>query len=55
MGAMGGAGGRGQGTEDSEHQRNYVQDTDEAFSFDGDDELRDPQTGQMIMPPTIGE
>ncbi|MEY7970978.1 hypothetical protein AB8O38_03130 [Saccharomonospora xinjiangensis] len=55
MGAMGGAGGRGQGAEDSEHQRNYVQDTDEAFSFDGDDELRDPQTGQMIMPPTIGE
>jgi hypothetical protein len=56
MGAMGGAGGRGQGGEDSEHQRRFVQDTDEAFSLDGgDDDLRDPETGHFVVPPTLGE
>ncbi len=54
MGAMGGAAGRGPGSEDSEHQRNYVQDTDEAFSLGDEEDLRDPQTGHIITPPTIG-
>lgn len=56
MGAMGAPGGRGQGAEDSEHQRNYIEDTDEAFSFGEDDEeWRDPETGHIVTPPTIGE
>ncbi|GAA1250177.1 hypothetical protein GCM10009676_40990 [Prauserella halophila] len=57
MGAMGGAGkGGGQGSEDEEHQRKYVADTDEAFDLtEGDEVLRDPRTGFVATPPTIGE
>lgn len=56
MGAMGGAGGRGgQGGDDSEHQRQYVQSTDEAFALTEKGEvLRDPNTGNIVTPPTIG-
>ncbi|WP_298178749.1 hypothetical protein [Saccharomonospora sp.] len=55
MGAMGGAGRGGQGSEDQEHQRQYVQATDEAFLLTEDGEvLRDPTTGHAIAPPTIG-
>ncbi|MBK1788515.1 hypothetical protein [Prauserella cavernicola] len=55
MGAMGGGAGRGRGSDDEEHQRQYVQDTDEAFSLTDDDEpLRDPNTGAVVTPPTIG-
>jgi hypothetical protein len=54
---MGGAGaGRGgQGGEDDEHQRQFVQDTDEVFSLADDEILRDPVTGEVVAPPTIGE
>lgn len=56
MGAMGGAGaGRGQGSENEEHKRQYVQDSDEAFKLTEEDEiLRDPETGNVVTPPTIG-
>ncbi|EHR48597.1 hypothetical protein SacmaDRAFT_0288 [Saccharomonospora marina XMU15] len=56
MGAMGGAGaGRGQGHEDEAHERRYVQDSDEAFKFaESDGVLRDPDTGNVVTPPTIG-
>lgn len=55
MGAMGGAGRGGQGGDDSEHRNNYVQATDEAFALtDGDEALRDPETGHVVTPPTIG-
>ncbi|MBB3049263.1 hypothetical protein FHS23_000258 [Prauserella isguenensis] len=56
MGAMGGAGRGGQGGEDEEHQRKYLADSDEAFSLTEDGEvLRDPVTGHVVTPPTIGE
>jgi len=55
MGAMGGAGRGGQGGDDQEHQRQYVQATDEAFQLTEDGQvLRDPNTGHVITPPTIG-
>ena len=56
MGAMGGAAGRGgQGGGDEEHQRQYVQATDEAFALTENGEvLRDPVTGNLVAPPTIG-
>lgn len=55
MGGMGGGAGRGQGGDDSEHQRKYVQDTNEVFQFTEDGEhLRDPETGHSVAPPTIG-
>jgi hypothetical protein len=56
MGAMGGGAGRGQGSEDQEHKRNYVQATDEVFSLvdEQGEKLRDPETGHLIAPPTIG-
>ncbi|MGW9309874.1 hypothetical protein ACWGPQ_17910 [Saccharomonospora azurea] len=55
MGAMGGAGRGGQGGGDEEHQRQYVQSTDEAFALTEDGEaLRDPVTGNIVAPPTIG-
>ena len=55
MGAMGGAGRGGQGGDDQEHQRQYVQATDEAFQLIEDGQvLRDPNTGHVITPPTIG-
>lgn len=57
MGAMGGAGrGGGQGSEDEEHQRKYVADTDAHFALTEEGEvLRDPKTGFVATPPTIGE
>ncbi|KID27978.1 hypothetical protein HQ32_03187 [Prauserella sp. Am3] len=56
MGAMGGGAGRGQGGDDEEHQRQYVVSTDEAFALTEDGEvLRDPTTGNVVTPPTIGE
>lgn len=56
MGAMGGAGaGRGKGSEDEEHKRQYVQDSDEPFKLNETGEvLRDPDTGNVVTPPTIG-
>jgi hypothetical protein len=56
MGAMGGAGaGRGGQGGDEEHQRQYVQATDEAFALTENGEvLRDPTTGNVVAPPTIG-
>lgn len=56
MGAMGGGAGRGgQGGGDEEHQRQYVQASDEAFALTEDGEvLRDPVTGNAVAPPTIG-
>lgn len=56
MGGMGGAGRGGQGGGDEEHQRKYLADTDEAFALTDDGEvLRDPVTGHVVTPPTIGE
>lgn len=56
MGAMGGAGRGGQGGDDEEHQRQYVLPDDEAFALTEDGEvLRDPSTGNVVTPPTIGE
>ncbi|EHK82832.1 hypothetical protein SZMC14600_19974, partial [Saccharomonospora azurea SZMC 14600] len=44
-----------QGGGDEEHQRQYVQSTDEAFALTEDGEaLRDPVTGNIVAPPTIG-
>ncbi|WP_410666976.1 hypothetical protein [Amycolatopsis sp. cmx-4-68] len=51
-GAMAPGAGRGKGEEDREHQRKYVLDEDQLF--DGDDGLRDPETGYRAAPPTIG-
>ncbi|MBB3662260.1 hypothetical protein FB384_001164 [Prauserella sediminis] len=56
MGGMGGAGRGGQGGDDEEHQRKYLADTDEAFTLTDEGEvLRDPVTGHVVTPPTIGE
>ncbi|OLT46520.1 hypothetical protein BJF85_16940 [Saccharomonospora sp. CUA-673] len=56
-GAMGGGAGRGQGAQDEDHQRKYVVPTDEAFSLveEEGEVLRDPTTGKVVTPPTIGE
>lgn len=58
MGPMGGAGG-GRG-EDQEHQRKYIQDSDEWFKPERDEDggiMRDPTTGFVVLPPggVIGE
>lgn len=57
-GMMGAGAGRGQGSEDSEHQRKYIQDTDDWFKPERDEDggiLRDPVTGMPVVPPVIGE
>lgn len=57
-GMMGAGAGRGQGGEDSEHQRKYGLDSDEWFKPERDEDggvLRDPLTGMPVVPPVIGE
>ncbi|RJQ76452.1 hypothetical protein [Amycolatopsis panacis] len=55
MGGMG-AGGKGKGEEDKEHQRKYGIDDDSAFTLVDDEGERvlDPRTGLPPTPPTIG-
>ncbi|MCP2236623.1 hypothetical protein [Prauserella halophila] len=56
MGGAGGGGRGGQGGDDEDHQRKYIADTDHAFSLtEGEEVLRDPVTGHVVTPPTIGE
>jgi len=56
-GMMGGGAGRGgQGSEDEDHRRKYVAETDEHFALtEGGEVLRDPVTGNVVVPHTIGE
>lgn len=51
----GAAGGKGKGEEDTEHERKYVLDEDEAFQLTEEGErLIDPNTGLPVAPPVIG-
>lgn len=53
---MGGMGGRGQGGDDEEHERKYVEDDDSMFELAEDGErLVDPRTGMPVAPDVIGE
>jgi hypothetical protein len=45
--------GKGESDEDREHQRKYVQDSDQLFTEDGQ-KILDPETGFPAVPPTIG-
>lgn len=54
----GGAGGGRGGDDDKEHQRRFIQDSDEWFRPERDEDggiLRDPLTGMPVVPPVIGE
>ncbi|WP_190816572.1 PPE domain-containing protein [Saccharopolyspora pogona] len=52
LGGVAGPGQRGRNNEDEEHERKYIRDTDEHFGYSGE---IDPNTGQAIAPPVIGE
>ena len=56
-GAMGaGAGNRGKGDDDAEHQRKYVVDEDEHFQLTAEGEKAvDPATGMTVSPPVLGQ
>lgn len=57
-GMMGAGGAGGRGDDDKEHQRRYIQDSDEWFRPERDEDggiLRDPLTGMPVVPPVIGE
>ncbi|WP_166677702.1 hypothetical protein [Amycolatopsis arida] len=55
MGGMAPAAGGGGKSSDSDHQRKYVQPSDEHFVLVTDGEkLRDPETGMAVTPPTLG-
>ncbi|MFD4194497.1 PPE domain-containing protein [Amycolatopsis thermoflava] len=56
-GAMGaGAGNRGKGEDDGEHQRKYIVDEDEHFQLTAEGEKAvDPVTGMTVSPPVLGQ
>ncbi|WP_191245949.1 PPE domain-containing protein [Amycolatopsis deserti] len=56
-GAMGaGAGNRGKGEDDGEHQRKYIVDEDEHFQLTAEGEKAvDPITGLTVSPPVLGQ
>ncbi|WP_240325247.1 hypothetical protein [Amycolatopsis thermalba] len=56
-GAMGaGAGNRGRGEDDDEHQRKYIVDEDEHFQLTAEGEKAvDPITGMTVSPPVLGQ
>ncbi|GAA3854999.1 hypothetical protein [Amycolatopsis tucumanensis] len=56
-GAMGaGAGNRGKGDDDGEHQRKYIVDEDEHFQLTAEGEKAvDPVTGMTVSPPVLGQ
>lgn len=56
-GALGaGAGNRGKGEDDGEHQRKYIVDEDEHFQLTAEGEKAvDPVTGMTVSPPVLGQ
>ncbi|GAB3565752.1 hypothetical protein GCM10027445_11530 [Amycolatopsis endophytica] len=56
-GGMGaGAGNRGKGEDDGEHQRKYIVDEDEHFQLTAEGEKAvDPITGMTVSPPVLGQ